>query len=202
MDHREGGALLHLDPASPPRAECDHGLLSTDGIDTHLVWCLSDAILERERLNTIQFFVIPFSEDSAESALKANAGRGLRGLKSVAKCVVGRALEDVTLSGPDCDFIRNADTMAVHAYREQVQGHRVTSTFLRYESEQQPTRDGYVALEPEVRDKFGVPLPRLDRSPSEDERDSIMRSAVQIGAIAGTRGLGWVELEGHFDDRY
>lgn len=203
MDHPVGGAaFLHLEPAAPPRAEWDHGLRSTDGIYTHLVWRLSDAILERERLNNTQFFVIPLSADPAERALKADARRGMGGLKNVAKWALGRAPDEVTLSGAYCDFIQNADAMAVHAYREQVQGYRVTRTLLRYESEQQPTRESYVALEAEARDMFGVPLPRLHWSPTEDDRDSIVRSALQIGAVAGARGLGRVELEDHFDDRY
>ena len=73
---------------------------------------------------------------------------------------------------------------------------------LRYESEQQPNRENYVALDPEAGDAFGIQRAQLHWSRTLEDRESIVRSAIRIGEIAGETGLGRIELEDHFDLRF
>ena len=114
MDHPVGGAaFLHLTSPAPKKANWSHRLVTRDGIDTHLVWRLSDAELEAERLNNIQFFVIPLSSDAEQRELERRANSGLNGLKSVAKWALGRDQRNFTLSKSYCDFILNADALAI-----------------------------------------------------------------------------------------
>lgn len=203
MDHPLGGAaFLHLQQPTRKRANWSHGLQTRDGVDAHLVWRLSDEELERERLNNTQFFLIPLSDDPDERAQQRRRAKGLEGLKSTAKWVLGRDQKNFRLSASYCDMIQNADALAVHAYQEITGGERVSRLLLRYETEQQPNRENYVALDEGARDAFGMPRAVLNWSPTLEDRDSIVRSAIRIGAIVGERGLGRIELEDHFDLRY
>ncbi len=202
MDHPVGGAaFLHFDRPVSNKANWHH-YKTMDEIGAHLVWRLSDAVLTDERLNNIQFFLIPFSADSAERQLANDARTSVRELKNMAKWVLGRDQQNIRLSDAYCGFIQNTDALAVHAYRQVVRGERVSRALLRYESEQLPERSSYVALDETKQDAFGSPHPVLHWSPSLDDRDAIVRSAITIGAIAGENGLGRIELEDHFDTRY
>ena len=202
MDHPVGGAaFLHFERPVSDKANWGH-YTTMDGIDAHLVWRLSDEVLIEERLNNIQFFVIPFSEDSAAREMAREARTSVGELKNVAKWILGRDRNRIQLSDAYCGFIQNADALAVHTYRQTVYGERVSRVLLRYESEQLPERSSYVALDDGARDAFGVPHPVLHWSPSLDDWESIVRSAITIGAIAGENGLGRIELEDHFDTRY
>lgn len=201
MDHPVGGAaFLHFDAPVTNKANWSHRLQTRDGIDAHLVWRLSDRVLEEEALNNTQFFVIPISADAEKRRADAAANRGLAGLKSVAKWVLGR--DGIDLSSSYCDVVQNADALSVHAYEAVTGGERVDRVLLRYESEQRPDRSSYVALDETAKDMFGSPLPVLNWSPSLEDRESIVRSATRIGVIAGANDLGRVELEDHFDERY
>jgi choline dehydrogenase-like flavoprotein len=203
MEHPVGGAaFMHFSSPVTRKANWAHNAVTQDGIDTHLVWRLSDAELEAERLNNIQFFVIPFSDDPEVRAESRRAKTGINNLKSIAKWALGREQGSFSFSDAYCETILNADAMAVHAYQEMTGGERVDRVLLRYESEQQPNRDNFVALDPEARDAFGTPRVALNWAPSLDDRDSIVRSAIRIGAIAGETGLGRIELEDHFDARF
>lgn len=167
-----------------------------------MVWRLSDVELEAERLNNTQFFVIPLSADAEQRALERRAKTGMSGLKSATKWALGRDQGNFTLSQSYCDFILNADALAVHNYQKLTRGESVQRVLLRYESEQQPNRENYVALDPDARDAFGTPRAVLHWSPTLGDRDSIVRSAIRIGAIAGETGLGRIEIEDHFDLRF
>lgn len=203
MDHPAGGAaFLHLARATQKRPNWDIGLKTHDGIGVYLVWRLSDAELESEKLNNIQFFLIPFPDDPKEQLERRRASRGITGLKSIAKWALGQDQKAFKLSTSYCDMIQNADALAVHTFTEATGGEWVERLLLRYESEQQPNRENYVALDPQMRDAFGMPQPLLHWSPTLEDRDSIVRSAIRIGAIVGERGLGRIELEDHFDARY
>ena len=202
MDHPVGGAaFLHFDTPVAPRANWEHAT-TTDGIDAHLVWRLSDEVLTQEALNNIQFFLIPFSDNEAERQLERDARSSLYGMRNVAKWVLGRDRDEIELSDAYCNVIQNADALAVHTYRQMVHGERVSRVLLRYESEQLPSRESYVALDETERDAFGQPRAVLHWSPSLDDREAIVRSATTIGAIVGEAGLGRIELEDHFDARY
>ncbi len=203
MDHPVGGAgFLHFDAPVTAKANWSRGLRTRDGTAAHLVWRLADPVLEAEGLLNAQFYVIPLSADAQARRARADAERGLAGLKSVAKWTLGRDRDEIRLSGAYCDFVRNADALAVHALGEATGGERVERALLRYEIEQRPDRASYVALDPTARDAFGQPLPVLHWSPTLEDRASLVRSTVLIGTIAGANGLGRVELEDHFDERY
>lgn len=203
MDHPVGGAaFLHLEPPTYKKANWSNNTTTHDGIDAHLVWRLSDAELEAGRLSNIQFFVIPIPNSSAQRAQNRRTKTGINGLKSVAKWTLGRDQLNFSLSQSYCEMILNADAMAVHAYQEMTGGERVERVLLRYESEQQPNRDNFVALDPDARDAFGMPRVALNWAPTSDDRDSIVRSAIRIGAIVGETSLGRIELEDHFESRF
>lgn len=202
MDHVVGGAaFLHFDNPVSGKAYWTNDHKMKDGTEAHLVWRLSDAILEKEKLNNTQFFLIPFSADEAERLRSREASRGIRGLKSIAKWVLGRDQKNFSLSDSYCSIIMNADEMAVHGYQQMTGGERVNRLLLRYEAEELPSRASYVALDDST-DALGLPRTRLHWSPGIADRDSIVKSAVTIGRIAGAAGLGRVELEDHFETRY
>lgn len=202
MDHTVGGAaFVHFDTPQPVKAYWSHKQTNVSGKDAHFVWRLSDAVLTEEGLNNTQFFVIPLSDDPKERAAKRRANEGLTALKSIAKWGLGRDQQGFKLSTAYCQAIMNADDLAVRKLRAWSGNIGVHRALLRYESEQLPSPDSYVALG-EGRDAFGTPLPRLHWSPSIQDRDSIVRSAVRIGQLVGAAGLGRLEMEDHFDDRY
>lgn len=203
MDHPVGGAaFLHLKPTVQDKANWSHSLTTTDDVDVHLVWRLSDKILEEDKLNNTQFFLIPLSAEESERQLQRDANTSLSSLKSILKWTIGRGPSEFSLSTSYCDFIQNADALAVHTYANLSGGEKVSRLLLRYESEQRPDKASYLALNSDAKDMFGVPLPTLHWSPSIEDRDSIVRSAIRIGMIAGARDIGRVELEDHFDERY
>lgn len=202
MDHPVGGAaFLHLETPVAKKANWSHDLKTQDDVNVHLVWRLGDAVLEKERLNNTQFFVIPLSADSERLKLQREANQGLKGLKSVAKWVLGRDQRDFELSASYCDMIMNADALAVHSFQEWAGGEGVDRLLLRYESEQLPDRSSYVSLSGDV-DFLGQPKPNLHWSPTLADRDSIVKSAIVIGGYAGAWGVGRIELEDHFDLPY
>lgn len=202
MDHTVGGAaFLHLDTPIAAKAYWSDLVRSNDGINLHLVWRLSAEVLARENLNNTQFFLIPFSNSATSRRLKKEANEGLDGLKSIVKWVLGRDQRGFQLSSAYCSTIMNADALAVHSYQKMTGAEKVDRLLLRYEAEQLPDKSSYVALSDTV-DALGMPKPRLNWSPSLADRDSIVRSAIIIGQIVGASGLGRIELEKHFAQRY
>lgn len=202
MDHIVGGAaFLHFDNPVTRKANWADNLRMRDGVPAHLVWRLSDKILEQKRLNNTQFFLIPYSADNAARIRKQEAERGFNELKSMVKWVLGRDQRNFRLSDSYCSVIMNADAMAVHGYQQLTGGERVDRLLLRYEAEELPTRDSYVSLD-HATDALGLPKPKLHWSPGIADRDSVVNSAITIGRIVGAEGLGRIELEDHFDTRY
>ena len=66
IDHPAGGAAF-LWPHEPLRdkANWSNDLSAPDGTEMRYVWRLHDAVLEREGLQNAQFYLIPYSSDSA-----------------------------------------------------------------------------------------------------------------------------------------
>ena len=201
MDHVVGGAaFLWLDRPTPPKVYWRDDISSKEGIPLHFVWRLSDAVQLRENLSNTQFFLLPLSVDGGDPRL-AEANRGWQSLKSIAKWGLGRESHNFELSQAYCETINNADAMALDALGLIDRKGDAKRLLLRYESEQLPDRSSYVSLTGDL-DRFGLPKAQLHWSPTETDRDSIIKSAVLIGSVCGAEGLGRVELEDHFDSRY
>jgi len=201
MDHATGGAaFLWLETPVTSRAYWQHDHQDGGGIPLHYVWRLRDEVLQREGLANTQFFLIPFPEEEKRQRIN-DANRGWRSLKNIAKWSLGRGSNNIVLSDEYCNFIQNADAIALDVGGFVDRGDSVTRLLLRYEAELQPTRDSYVFLS-DQKDALGQPRAGLHWSPTEVDRDSIVRSATLIGKAAGATGLGRLEMEDHFDARY
>lgn len=155
--------------------------------------------MEREDLANAQFYLIPFSSDTAARQRDQDARTGLRGLKSIAKWGLGRESIGFSLSESYCEFITNADAMVAEAILPD-RG-TVDRVLLKYEAEQQPDRGNRVTLMNET-DALGLPRPELHWSPSDDDKQSIIRTAALIGQAVGAADLGRLELEEGSEARY
>lgn len=202
MDHLSGGAgFLWTAEPTPAKANWDP-LTSRDDIPIQLVWRLSDEILEAERLNNIQFYLIPFSTKKPDPRV-AEANRGWSNLKNIAKYAIGRDISGgpFVLSDAYCEIIMNADAMAEVMIGAVDTSDTTDRILLRCEAEQRPDTSNRVTLTDE-RDALGNLRAAVHWSPSLDDKDSIVRSAIKIGEICGAAGIGRVELEDHFNTRY
>ena len=200
MDHMAGGAAF-LWPRDPfgEKAYWNDDLVSRDGVPLHLLWRLNDAVLAREELANAQFYLIPYSSDTAARERARNAGRGLNGLKSIAKWTLGREAIGFSLSESYCSFITNADAMVAEAVRPD-QG-SIDRVLLKYEAEQQPNPASRVTLMDET-DALGLPRPHLHWAPTEADKESIIRTVALIGQACGRADLGRIELEEGADEQY
>jgi choline dehydrogenase-like flavoprotein len=200
MDHLSGGAAF-LWPRDPlgPKVYWDGDAVSGDGIPMKFVWRVRDEVQAREGLANAQFYLIPFSTDTAARRREGEAKRGLDALKSIAKWTLGRGGNGFSLSESYCSFIANADAMLAEAV--DIGGERVDRVLLKYEAEQQPTRASYVELSYEL-DAIGLPRPHLHWSPTEADKESIIRTAMLIGQACGRADLGRLELEEGTGERY
>lgn len=202
MDHPVGGAaFLWPSTPPPPKAYWIH-TEAKDGVDAHLVWRLDDAVLEAENLANAQFFLIPLPTEQRDPRI-ADANKGWRNLKNIVKWTLGRDISggQFVLSDAFCNTITNADAMALDAVGAIDRTVPTNRILLRYEAEQQPDQSNRVSLLPD-RDALGNLRTSLHWSPSLEDRDSIVRSAIRIGEICGASGIGRIELEDHFDARY
>lgn len=192
MDHPTGGSAF-LWPRQPlkDKANWSRQLYAPDGTEMRYVWRLHEDVLRQEKLANAQFYLIPYSTDTEARDRARNASRGMGALKSVAKWVLGRDQKDFSLSSSYCSFIQNADAMVAEALSPAGAVDRV---LLKYEAEQQPTRDSRVALA-EARDAFGLALPKLNWSPTEDDKRSVIRTTELIGQSVGATDLGRLEFE-------
>lgn len=200
MDHPAGGAAF-LWPHAPLRdkANWSQELVAADGTDVRFVWRLHDAVLEREGLANAQFYLIPYSSDDAARQRTQDARRGINGLRGMAKWTLGRNPgRNFSLSSSYCAFITNADAMVAEAV---LPAGAVDRVLLKYEAEQQPDRASRVTLT-QATDAFGLPLPELHWSPTEDDKQSIVRTAEIIGQAVGAADLGRIELEEGIEERY
>jgi choline dehydrogenase-like flavoprotein len=199
MDHPAGGAaFLHPDEPLPELANFARELAAPDGTAMRYVWRLRDAVLEREGLANAQFYLLPFATSDAERQRQRDARRGLHGLRQLAKWTLGRDQRDFELSRAYCSFITNADAMV--AERLAPSG-AIDRVLLKFEIEQQPTRDSRVTLGA-GRDAFGQPLPALHWAPTEDDKRSLIRTTELIGQSVGAAGLGRLEFEEGREERW
>jgi choline dehydrogenase-like flavoprotein len=201
MDHLAGGAAF-LALAVPVGAKAYwQNVVDREGREVKYVWRLSDEVLEAERLANAHFRLVPFSDDPAERKFAGEAQSSIDSLKAIAKWALGRDQENLKLSDAYCTFITNADSFVTQRWRTHVTGTGVRRLVLLYEAEQLPTRENFVALTKD-KDAIGLPKVRLNWSPGLAERESIVRSAIEIGRICGEMSLGRIELEDHFGARY
>lgn len=199
MDHPTGGSAF-LWPGEPlqEKANWSRELYAVDGTELRYVWRLNEAVMEREGVSNAQFYLIPYSSDEALRQQKRDAGRGMQGLKSLAKWTLGRTGRNFSLSQSYCNFITNADAMVADAVFRKGSVDRV---LLKYEAEQLPDRASRVTLT-EAADTFGLALPALNWSPGEDDKQSIIRTTEIIGQAVGAADLGRLEFEEGAKERY
>ncbi|MFV0359650.1 GMC oxidoreductase [Tropicimonas sp.] len=201
MDHVVGGAaFLWLREPQVDKVYWNGHVATTDGKPMRAVWRLRDDVLQREGLANSHYDLIPFFAPEAMERTRA-VRQGWRGAKDIAKWGLGRAPHDFSFSESYCMAVANADMMALDALGLVQREGAVSRLLLRYEAEQQPNRENFVDLLAET-DELGMPRARLNWSPGEADRDSIVASAMLIGAACGRADLGRVELEDHFDLRY
>ena len=201
MDHVSGGAAF-LWPHEPfgELPYWNNDAVSQDGVPLSFVWRLRDEVIAREGLSNAQFYLIPYSSDDAARQREREARRGMSALKSIAKWTLGREGADYSLSEGYCTFINSTDAMVAEAVDFSDTG-TVDRVLLKYEAEQQPARASYVRLTDEV-DDLGLPRPLLHWSPSEDDKQSIVRTATLIGEACGRADIGRLELEEGIEKRY
>lgn len=201
MDHPAGGAaFLHPTQTLVHNPHWDKDLASTDGVPLWLLWRLRDEVLDREGLANGQFYLLPFRE-STHAERDREAKRGMVALRQIAKWAVGHGKYDFSLSDSYCEFILNTDAMAATTITGGWGEAPVQKVLLKYEAEQQPTRDNRVTLG-ERPDRFGQALPVLHWAPGEFDRDSLLRTTTLIGAACGRADIGRVELEPNFEKPY
>lgn len=201
MDHVEGGAaFLWLDRPTPQKAYWRDDIAGPDGVTRSFVWRISEDVLRRDGLANAQFYLIPFANPEAR-AREREANRGWRGLKDMAKWVLGRSEYDFSFSDSYCQAVTHADAVALDALGLIDRSETATRLLLRYEAEQQPERGSYVGLIDDL-DALGMPRSHLHWSPGAADRDSIIAAARLIGIEAGAADLGRLELEDHFDQPY
>ncbi|MEJ6396203.1 GMC family oxidoreductase [Gymnodinialimonas sp. 2305UL16-5] len=199
MDHPAAGAgFLWLDDPLPPQIYWSLPP-DTDGTTIRFLWSLSEDVLAREGLNNIQFYLIPFDETRDPRIREAN--QGWSALRGIAKWMLGDPGRNFQFSEAYCNAITNADVLAADALGMIDREGATTRLLLKYEVEQRPDRDNRVTLSDE-RDALGQFLANLHWSPSDADRDSIIRTTTLIGQAVGAAGLGRVELEDHFDEPY
>ena len=192
MDHPTSGAgfLTFPEPLSP-RAYWRGGRAEGD-VPVRYLWRVAEDVLEAEGLVNAQFFLIPFSEDPEVRRLRSEAGRADRALRNIAKWVLLRPERGFQLSEEYCNFITNADSFVAHRLAPPPDGTR--QILLKFESEELPSPHNRITLSDD-RDALGLPRPVLHWSPSEVERESMIRTTTLIGRICGEHGLGRMELE-------
>ncbi|MEM6890612.1 MAG: GMC family oxidoreductase [Pseudomonadota bacterium] len=199
MDHPTGGSgFVWPHEALNDKVNWAQDLVSADGTDMRYVWRLHEDVLERERLSNAQFYVIPYSSDSSVRQRKRDAWQGYQGLKSLAKWTLNREGHNFSLSRSYCNFITNADAMAGEYLFPRGAVNRM---LLKYETEQQPDKASRITLT-ETQDRLGLPLPNLHWSPSEDDRQSVIRTTELIGQAVGAADLGRLAFEDGRDERY
>jgi choline dehydrogenase-like flavoprotein len=200
MDHPAGGsAFLWPDaPVSGALANFARELTAPDGTEMRYLWRLRDAVLEEEGLANAQFYLIPMPTSQEAQRRRREARSGMAGLRGVAKWALGREQRNFELSRAYCSFITNADAMVAETFAPAGDIDRV---LLKYEIEQQPARDSRVTLE-SARDAFGQPLPRLHWAPTEDDKQSLIRTTELIGRSVGASGLGRLEFEEGREERW
>jgi choline dehydrogenase-like flavoprotein len=193
MDHPAGGAafMYPADGMFAAHANWARDLTTVDGTAMRYVWRLRDDVLREEGLANAQFYLLPFTTDETVSQRGRDAKSGLNGLRQIAKWTLGRDQRNFSLSESYCNFITNADAMVADWMAPSGEVDRV---LLKYEIEQQPTRDSRITLL-ETRDTLGQPLPRLHWAPTEDDKESLIRTTELIGASVGAAGLGRLEFE-------
>jgi choline dehydrogenase-like flavoprotein len=202
MDHPRGGAaFLTLREPARPMADWRQDLVAEDGKEVRYAWRLTDETLWEDQLLNMHFYAVPFSASEEQRRRTGEAREALTALKSIAKWGLGRDQERFSLTEAYCSFITNADSFAAVQWDRTVVGERTDRLLLLYECEQMPTRENYVALSSDM-DRLGLPKPVLNWSPSYEEREAIVKSAVHLGRIFGEAGTGRIELEDHFDQRY
>lgn len=202
MDHTVGGAAF-LWPETPPseKAYWAGHYVDEGSIPLHFIWRLSDPVLVEEELGNTQFFIIPVPADGKNPQV-VEADKGWRGLKNIVKWAVGKPTQrGFELSEAYCNTITSADAMALDLLGQVDRDVNTSRLLLRYESEQRPDPSNRVSLST-ARDALGQLSAHLHWSPGIEDRDSIVRSAVKIGEICGSRGFARLELEDHFDRRY
>ncbi len=198
MDHPAGGAgFLHPTGDIGEKAYWDKDVAAADGTPLWLLWRLRDEVIEREGLANTQFYLFAF-RDQTTAARDREARQGMSALRQIAKWSVGRGAHDFRLSDAYCQVITSTDAMVASTLSDSGTA-PVERVLLKYEAEQQPTRDNYVILGEET-DAFGLPRPILNWAPSEADRDSILRTTELIGQAAGAADLGRLELEPHWDE--
>jgi choline dehydrogenase-like flavoprotein len=199
MDHPAGGAAF-LWPTTPLRQSVYWNFPpDIDGTTLRPLWTLTEETLEREGLANAQFYLIPHEETSDPRIREAN--RGWWELRNVAKWAIGQDRDRITLSDAYCQVINSADMMAADMLGMLDRDAPVQRLLLRYEAEQLPDRASYVSLS-DTRDALDMPRADLHWSPTEADRDSILRSTILIGQEVGAAGFGRIELEPYFDERY
>jgi choline dehydrogenase-like flavoprotein len=199
MDHPAGGAAF-LWPVRPLPPSLYWDLPSdSDGTPVRLLWTLTEETLEREGLANVQFYLRPF--DEAPDPRIREADRGWWSLRNVAKWTIGRDRDRITLSDAYCNVINSADMMAADVLGLIDRDAPTQRVLLLYEAEQQPDRASYVSLS-QTRDALGQQRADLHWSPSDSDRDSILRTTALIGQAAGAEGFGRIEFEDHFDEPY
>lgn len=199
MDHPTAGAgFLWLAQPLPPQLYWDLPP-DSDGTPVRLLWSLTEETLQREALANAQFYLIPFDEDRDPRIREVETG--WRALRNIAKWTLGRGEHDFVFSEAYCSAINNADVMAADALGLIERDTQVGRILLKFEAEQRPERRNRVSLGTE-RDALGQPRANLHWSPSDEDRDSILRTTALIGQAAGAAGLGRLEFEDHFDKPY
>lgn len=198
MDHPSGGAsFLNFDTQVGTK-------IYWSGIDTyadggtplHFVLRLSDERLQEAGLPNGHFFVIPYSEDEGQRALKRRADASVNGMKTVAKWILGRDMRGKDVGDAWCNGVTGLDDLV--RYRAAVMTGRigVRRVLLKYEIEQLPDRENGIRLDPGTADATGLPQPILTWKPTGTE-DIVKETVRYIAEAAGATGLGRMELEDH-----
>ena len=193
MDHPSGGAgFITFDDYVVPEFYREI-TPAPDGTGLKFQIRLTDTWIKKAELLNITFWLTPYELDNEKRALAVSRRRGMAGLKNVAKFALGKADNvNLSLSEEYCAFIQNADEMAF-GFASSSKG-QSNSYLLRFESEQSPRKDNYVALDSET-DALGQPKAILNWAPPQSDFDKIKSAAIEIGNELGRQGLGRLKLE-------
>ncbi|MEO1606424.1 MAG: GMC family oxidoreductase [Pseudomonadota bacterium] len=204
MDHLAGGVgFLHFDKKVGEKIYWNGiGTYPDEGVDLHFGLRLSAEVLAAENLSNAIFHAIPVSGDRASRQRSRRATDAYRSMHSLARWALGRSESQFDPAEAYCTLTENVDDFVVDSAVKMVSSGTYSQALIRFEAEERPGPNSFVALDPDARDALGVPRPVLTWAPSEDDIDDVRRAAVLLGRIAGANGVGRVELENHDDKPY
>jgi len=207
MDHPSAGAaFIHFSrPVGDMVYWSGIDRHADDGVPLHFVLRLTDEALVARDLPNFQYYVVPFPDEDILERTHA-ARQGMRSLRNVAKRLLGRDVASVgtqrTLQDDYCDFIINADELALDRAIGLFSDTSYGRALLRFEAEERPVRSNFVTLDQTESDALGMPHTVLNWATTEDDLAAIRETAALFGGFVGAEGIGRLQIEDHGDDPF